>query len=217
MYVREVKTEPVHGVSERCVHPCACAWLQTRLPVQLQVRTVQEIGREDARRRVGHQRGQTRAPVYLTGSSSSASSSCAAPAGAPHHGDVQPVHAVQGGVAKVQPRGVGGETQVGRVHGGGGVVQDAGRAQHLAVKVVDQRQAAVRLHAQQRGARGALQEVFQASAACAGVSHVCDKGGGLCGGGRGEVERGGRRRRGGRIGVERGEGRVWVGLEPGDF
>lgn len=51
------------------------------------------------------------------------------------------------------------------------MVQDAGRAQHLVVKVVDQCQAAVGLHAQQRGARGALQEVFQAAAARAGLSH----------------------------------------------
>lgn len=58
-----------------------------------------------------------------------------------------------------------GEAQVGCVHGGGGVVQDAGRAQHLAVEVVDQRQAAVGLYAQQWGARGALQEVLQTPAA----------------------------------------------------
>lgn len=113
---------------------------------------------------------------------------------------------------------MGGEAQVGRVHRGGRVVQDAGRAQHLAVEVVDQRQAAVRLHAQQRGAGGALQEVFQASAACAGLSYGRlggDEGRG--GGGRGQVEWGWGRRWGGRVRVERGEGRVGVGLEAGDF
>lgn len=98
------------------------------------------------------------------------------------------------------------------------MVQDAGRAQHLAVKVVDQRQAAVGLHAQQWGTRGALQEVFKASAACAGLSRRRLRGDeGLRRGGRGEVEGRWGRRRGRWVRVERGEGRVWVGLEAGDF
>lgn len=98
------------------------------------------------------------------------------------------------------------------------MVQDAGRAQHLAVKVVDQRQAAVGLHAQQWGACGALQEVLKASAACARLTHRWLRGDeGLRGGGWGEVEWGWGRSWGGRVGVERGEGRVLVGLEAGDF
>ena len=179
--------------------------------MQVQVRAVQKIGREDARRSVWRQRGQTRSNVS---SSSTVPSAAPAPStGAPHHGDVQPVHAVQGGIAEVQPRGVGREAQVGRVHGGRWVVQDTGRAQHLAVEVVDQRQGAVGLHAQQRGTCGALQEVLQASAARARLSGEE----GLCWRGWGEVEGRWGRGRGGWIGVERGEGRVWVGLEAGDF
>lgn len=143
-----------------------CAGLQTRLPVQLQVRTVQKISRENAWRRVWCQRSQARPSITGSPTSSSSRSAVHSPStGAPHHGNIQPVHAVQGGVSKVQPCRVRGEAQVGRVHGGGRVVQDAGCAQHLAVKVVDQRQAAVGLHAQQWGACSALQEVFQAPTA----------------------------------------------------
>lgn len=200
-----------------CVH--VCAGLQTRLPVQLQVRTVQKIGREDAWRRVWRQRGQARSPIASSPTSFSSSSAAPSPfTGAPHHGDIQPVHAVQGGVAKVHSCRVRGEAQVGRVHGGGSVVQDAGRAQHLAVKVINQRQAAVRLHAQQWGTCSALQEVFQASTACAGLSHRGLGGDeGLLWGGRWEVEWGWGWRWGRRVRVERGEGRVRVGLEARDF
>lgn len=98
------------------------------------------------------------------------------------------------------------------------MVQDAGRAQHLAVKVVDQRKAAVRLHTQQRGACGALQEVLQASTASAGLSHRRLRGNeGVLRCGKGEVERGRGRGWGGRVRVEGGKGRVRVGLEAGDF
>lgn len=134
----------------------------------MQVCAVQKIGREDTRWSVRRQWCQTCPPVPFASSPSSSSPHSAASAsstGAPHHGDIQPVHAVQRGVAKVQPCRMGGEAQVGCVHGGGRMVQDAGCAQHLAVEVVDQSQAAIWLHAQQRGTRGALQEVFQASAA----------------------------------------------------
>lgn len=170
----------------------AAAWrprldgrLQTRLPVQLQVRAVQEVGREDAGRRVRHQWRQARTPVSVARRSADPGSPVLHAAAAPvAHGDVQPVHAVEGGVAKVQPRRVVGEAQVGRVHGGRGMVQDAGRAQHLAVQVVDQRQATtVGLHAQQRRPRGALQEVLQAPAAAAGLSRTQLRGEGICEGG----------------------------------
>lgn len=196
-YVQEIKTQPVHSVrSRRLTGGAQGSGLQTGLPVQLQVRTVQEVGREDAGGSVRRQGSQARPPVSVAHPPSSASPSPAshAPApsaAAPHHGDVQPVHAVQSGVSKVQPRGVRGEAQVGRVHGGGGMVQDAGRAQHLAVEVVDQGQASVWLHAQQGDTRGALQEVLQPPAARAGLRH---RGGGgdegLRGGGGGQVEGG---------------------------
>lgn len=140
--------------------------------MQLQVRTVQKIGREDTRRCVWRQRCQARPSIAGSPDSFSSPSAARSPStAAPHHGNIQPVHAVQGVVSKVQPCRVRGETQVGRVHWGGRVVQDAGRAQHLVVKVIDQRQAAVGLHAQQWGTCGALQEVFQAATARAGLSH----------------------------------------------
>lgn len=143
---------------------CVCAraqWLQTRLPVQLQVRTVQEVSGEDTGRRVRGQRRQAGFSVSAHSASLSASAHPAAAgpppsAAAVHHGNVQPVHAVEGVVAEVQAGRVRGEAQVGRVHRGRRVVQDAGRAQHLVVKVVDQGEATVGLHAKQRRAGGAL-------------------------------------------------------------
>lgn len=94
----------------------------------------------------------------------------------PSHGDIQPVHAVQGMVSEVQARGVGRVArQLIGVHGRGCVVQDAGGAQHLTVKVVNQGQGPARLHTQEGFARGALQEVLQTSISC--VAYVLINGG----------------------------------------
>lgn len=142
--------------------------------MQLQVCAVQKICREDAGRCLRGQWGQTGPAVTFVNTAFSPSPQSAdrvPTSSASNHGDVQPVHAVQGGVAKVQPRRMGGEAQVGCVHRGGRVVQDAGCAQHLAVEVIDEGEPNIRLHAQKTGAGGALQEVLQASTSCAALCH----------------------------------------------
>lgn len=129
--------------------------------MQLQVRTVQEISREYALWRVWGHKGGSRTPVPIP----AAAAAAVHPAPSASHGNVQPVHAVQRGVSKVQAGRVRGEAEVGGVHGGGRVVQDAGGAEHLAVEVVDERQPPVWLHSDQGRSRGALQEVLQAARA----------------------------------------------------
>lgn len=151
----------------------------------------------------------------------------AAPGAARAHGYVQPVHAVQGGVPEVQAGGVRGEAEIAGVHGRR-MVQDAGRAEHLAVQLVDQRQRTIRVvgaAAQQRRARGALKEVLQtATAAVLEVPQSMLGCGGGRGGGRlwrrcggGQTERRGGRGGGGWVGVQVGEGGVRIGFEIGDF
>lgn len=119
------------------------------------------------------------------------------------------------------------EAQFAGVHWRGRVVQDAGRAEHLAVQLIDERQRAICVvaisDAQQRCARGALQEILQTPAA-QGMPGRGGGGGGEGGGGggrfwrrrgRGEAEGRGGRGGGGRVRVQVREGRVWIGFEVG--
>lgn len=71
------------------------------------------------------------------------------------HGEVQPVHTVQ---PRLRLR-----CEVEGIHGRQDMVQDAGRAQHLTVEVINQSQQAPGLHPQKRLTGGALEKVLETS------------------------------------------------------
>lgn len=173
--------------------------------MQLQIMTVQEICGENTGGGLRIERGQARIETK-----------------AHAHRQIQPVHAVQAGVSQIQPQvsevpgGRGRargwvargdrEVQFRCIHGRWeGLVQDAGRAEHLVVEIVDERQtlpAALGVRTQQRGARGALQEVLQTPTSCQGHRTSCAAVSGVLG----ERERGAVGQGGGQ-----GQGRVWTG------